>query len=156
MVINVLFTLCMRRSRGEMYTGHGYLYVCRLSHSHTIAWTGRNSGGMVGGALYTQTTTVLRPFACHTCAACPQRFSSRTTTTTTTVLRPFFRDHPGEPVLEENFWTLWCKGRLTGRHTDHPAWHHSIWTNQCPAPPSPYFFYGPDALPATQPTVSKH
>ena len=30
---------------------------------------------------------------------------------TTTVLRPFFRDHPGEPVPEENFWTLWCKGR---------------------------------------------
>ena len=22
------------------------------------------------------------------------------------------RDHPGEPVPEENFWTLWCKGRL--------------------------------------------
>jgi len=26
--------------------------------------------------------------------------------TTTTVLRTFFRDHPGEPVPEENFWTL--------------------------------------------------
>jgi len=25
---------------------------------------------------------------------------------TTTVLRPFFRDHLGEPVPEENFWTL--------------------------------------------------
>ena len=24
-----------------------------------------------------------------------------------------FWDHPGEPVPEENFWTLWCKGRLT-------------------------------------------
>jgi len=34
-------------------------------------------------------------------------------TTTTTVIRPFFRDHPGEPVPEENFWTLWCKGRLS-------------------------------------------
>jgi len=32
---------------------------------------------------------------------------------TTTFLRPFFRDNPGEPVPEENFWTLWCKGRLT-------------------------------------------
>ena len=31
---------------------------------------------------------------------------------TTSVLRPFFRDHPGEPVPEENFRTLWCKGRL--------------------------------------------
>jgi len=29
----------------------------------------------------------------------------------TTVLRLFFRDHPGEPVSEKNFWTLWCKGR---------------------------------------------
>ena len=33
--------------------------------------------------------------------------------TRTTILRPFFRDHPGELMPEENFWTLWCKGRLT-------------------------------------------
>jgi len=38
-------------------------------------------------------------------------------TTTTAILRSFFRDHPGEPVLEENFWTLWCKGRLTEADT---------------------------------------
>jgi len=38
-------------------------------------------------------------------------------TTTTTVLRPFFLDHPGNPVPEENFWTLWCKGRLTEADT---------------------------------------
>ena len=81
--------------------------------------------------------------------------------TTTTVLRPFFRDHPLEPVPEENFWTLWRKGRLTeakinrGKHTDHPAGCYSIRTNQCPPPPSPHFFYRPDALPAAQPTVSK-
>ena len=37
--------------------------------------------------------------------------------TTTAVLRPFFQDHPGEPVPEENFWTLWCKGRLTEADT---------------------------------------
>ena len=43
-----------------------------------------------------------------------------------------------------------------GRHTDHPARRHSIWTNQCPLPPSPHIFYGPDDLPATHPTVSKH
>jgi len=76
--------------------------------------------------------------------------------TTTTVLRPFFRDYPGEPVPEENFWTLWCKGRLT--ETDSP-------TIQLGATPSglttanlchPHIFYRPDALPATQPTVSKH
>ena len=34
-----------------------------------------------------------------------------------TVLRPFFRNHPGEPMPEENFWTLWCKGRLTEADT---------------------------------------
>jgi len=36
---------------------------------------------------------------------------------TTTVLRSFFRDHPGQPVPEEKFWTLWCKGRLTEADT---------------------------------------
>jgi len=39
--------------------------------------------------------------------------------TTTTLLWPFFLDHPGEPVPEENFWTLWCKERLT--EADTPA-----------------------------------
>jgi len=39
------------------------------------------------------------------------------THTHTTILRPFFRDHPGEPVPEENFWTLRCKGRLTEADT---------------------------------------
>jgi len=32
---------------------------------------------------------------------------------TTTVLQPFFRDHPGEPVPEENFWTLLPRHRRT-------------------------------------------
>jgi len=32
-------------------------------------------------------------------------------------LWPFFRDHPSEPVPEENFWTPWCKGRLTEADT---------------------------------------
>jgi len=36
---------------------------------------------------------------------------------TTTVLRPFFWDNPGELVPEENFWALWCKGRLTKADT---------------------------------------
>ena len=35
----------------------------------------------------------------------------------TTVLWPFYRDHLGELVPEENFWTLWCKGRLTEADT---------------------------------------
>jgi len=36
----------------------------------------------------------------------------------TSVLRPFFRDHPGEPMPEENFWTSWCTGRLTEADTE--------------------------------------
>jgi len=40
-----------------------------------------------------------------------------TASTTATVLRPFSRDHQGEPVPEENFWTLWCKERLTETET---------------------------------------
>jgi len=28
-----------------------------------------------------------------------------------------FWDHPGEPVPEQTFWTLWCKGRLTEADT---------------------------------------
>jgi len=29
----------------------------------------------------------------------------------------FFRDRPGDLLPEENFWTLWCKGRLTEADT---------------------------------------
>jgi len=43
-----------------------------------------------------------------------------------------------------------------GRHTDHPAGCQSIRTNQCPPTPSPHILYRPDALPAAQPTASKH
>jgi len=39
--------------------------------------------------------------------------SKVSTHTHTTVLWHFFRDHPGELVPEENFCTLWCKGKLT-------------------------------------------
>ena len=78
------------------------------------------------------------------------------TDTCTSVLRPFFRDHPGEPVPEENFWTLWCKERLT--EADTPTIQlgaTSSGIKQCP-PPLPPIFYRPDPLPAAQPTVSKH
>jgi len=50
---------------------------------------------------------------------------------------------------------LMVQGKINrGRHTDYPAGHHSIRTNQCPPPPSPHIFYRPDALPAAQPTAS--
>jgi len=67
----------------------------------------------------------------------------------TSILRPFFRDHPGEPEPEENFWTLWCKERLTEADTltirlgATPAGLTSAHLHHPP------FFYRPDALPAT-------
>ena len=49
---------------------------------------------------------------------------------TTTILRPFLRDHPDEPVPEENFWTTEADtptirlgatpSRLTCAHLHHP------------------------------------
>jgi len=86
----------------------------------------------------------------------PTKNHTVTTTTTTTILRPFFLDHPGEPVPERNFWTLWFKGRLT--EADTPtirlgATPSGLSSAQLHHPP---IFYRPDALPAAQPTVSKH
>jgi len=67
-----------------------------------------------------------------------------------------FQDHPGEPVPEEKFGDFVVQGKINrGRYADHPAGCHSIWTEQCPPPPSP-ILYRQDALPAAQPTVSKH
>ena len=55
-------------------------------------------------------------------------------------LRLFFQDHPGEPVPEENFWTMCLQGKINrGRHTNRPAGRHSIRTKQCPPPSSPCF-----------------
>ena len=66
--------------------------------------------------------------------------------TPTTVLRPFFRDHPGEPVPAENFWTLWCKGRLTEADTQvrlgaTPSGLTSAYLHH-----RPIFFYRPDGV----------
>jgi len=64
---------------------------------------------------------------------------------------------PGWASARREVLDFMVQGKITrSRHTDHPAGCHSIWTNQYPLPPSPHFFYRSDALPATQPTVSKH
>ena len=65
---------------------------------------------------------------------------------------PFFRDQLSEPVPEENFWTLWCQGRLTEADTDRLAGRNSIQTNQCQPPPSPIFLQ--DKCPSCRPTNS--
>jgi len=73
---------------------------------------------------------------------------------TTTILRPFFRDHPGEPVPEKNFWILWCKGRLT--EADTPT----IWLSATPSWLSsahlhhPHVFYRADVVPTS--TISPY
>jgi len=43
------------------------------------------------------------------------------THTHTTVLRPFFQDHPGEPVPEEYFWTFMVQGKIN---------HHQLCTTK--------------------------
>ena len=84
--------------------------------------------------------------------------TSVVTTITTIVLRPFFLDQTGEPVPEENFWTLWCKGRLTEADTltiRLGATPSGLTSAHLHHPPI-IFFMVVDALPVTQPTVSKH
>ena len=67
-----------------------------------------------------------------------------------------FPGPPGWAGARRELVDFMMQGKInTGRHTDHPAGRHSILTNQCPPPPSP-IFYRPDALPAAQPTASKH
>jgi len=66
-----------------------------------------------------------------------------------------FPGPPGWAGARREMLHFVVQGKINrGRHTHHPAGRHSIWTNQCPPPPFPTF-YRPDALPATQPTVSK-
>jgi len=72
---------------------------------------------------------------------------------TTTVLRPFFQDHPGQPVPEWNFWTLWCKGRLIEADT------LTIWLGTTPSGlTSAHLHHSPiflrDGCPSCRPTNS--
>ena len=69
----------------------------------------------------------------------------------------FFLGPPGCASARRELLDFIMQGKINrGRHTDHSAGRHSIRTNQCPPPPSPHIFYRPDALPAAQPTASKH
>jgi len=57
--------------------------------------------------------------------------------------QPFYGPFSGTTCVigaRRNFWTLcMMQGKINrGRHTDHAAGCHSIWTNQCPPPPSPF------------------
>jgi len=63
-------------------------------------------------------------------------------------------DHLGE-LVPENFWTLWCKGRLTEADTQ-TIWLGARWFGLTSAHLHHPIFYRPDALLGTQPTVLKH
>jgi len=69
-----------------------------------------------------------------------------------------FPGPPGWDGARRELLDFMVQGKINrGRHTDHPAWRHSIQTNQCLPPPSHLpFFYRPDALLNAQPTASKH
>jgi len=80
-----------------------------------------------------------------------------TTTTHHNRFTAFFPEPPGWAGARRELLDFMVHAKINrGRHTDHPAGRHSIWTNQCLPPPSPHIFYRPDALPAAQPTVPKH
>jgi len=45
---------------------------------------------------------------------------------------------PGPPGARRELLDFMVQGKINrGRQRDHQAGRHSIWTNQCPPPPSP-------------------
>jgi len=109
------------------------------------------------------TTTEIWFWGCKTCSlAIPSeehemlKHQWQTTTPHHNHFTALFRDHPGEPVPEENFWTLWCKGRLTEADTPTIRMDATLSGLTSAHLHHPPYFNRPDALPATQPTVSKH
>ena len=51
-----------------------------------------------------------------------------------------FPGPPGWAGARRKLMDFKVQGKINrGRHTDHPAGRHSIWTKQCPPPPSPHF-----------------
>ena len=57
----------------------------------------------------------------------------------------FYGHFPGTPEwagARRELLDFIMQGKINrGRHTDHPARRHSIWTNQFPPPASPHFFH---------------
>ena len=64
-----------------------------------------------------------------------------------------FPGPPGWASARRELLDFMVQGKINrGRHTDHPARRHSIWTNQCPPPPSPHFLQA--GCPSCRPTNS--
>jgi len=57
--------------------------------------------------------------------------------------KALFLGPPGWAGARRELLDFMVQGKINrGRHTDHPAGRHSIWTNQWPPPPSPIFLTG--------------
>jgi len=82
-----------------------------------------------------------------------------TTTTTTTILWPFVWDYPGESVPEGQTILDFAEADMMWQEWHQLNHMQAICTSlqkiTMPAP-NQSDFYGPDALPDTQPTASKH
>ena len=106
-----------------------------------------------------KTTNCPQPFVMHPldyrgkrCFLCD---SSLNTTTQRNRFTALFSGPPRWAGARRELLDFTVQGKINrGRHTDHLVGHYSIQTNQCPSPPS--HFYRQDALPAAQPTASKH
>jgi len=107
-------------------SGMGNVYLPKCSDALQLAGKGRHDSFHLWVHMCVAGKTVSSLVnTCHTWALwgetilsksaiqMPCSLCSTKSTTTTTVLWSFFRDYPGEQVPEENFWTLWCKERLT-------------------------------------------
>ena len=69
----------------------------------------------------------------------------------------FTTPFPGPPGwwagARREFLDFTVRGKINrGRHNDHPAGCHCVWTNQCPPPPSPHFLQA--GCPSCRPTNS--
>jgi len=77
---------------------------------------------------------------------------------TTTPPQPFYGPFPGpsgSAGARRELLDFTVQGEINrGRHTDHAAGYHSIWTNQCPPPPHtpPYILQA--RCPSYRPTNS--
>jgi len=71
--------------------------------------------------------------------------------------QPFYGPFPGPPrwvSARRELLDFMVQGEINrGRHTDHPAGRHNLWTNRCPPPPSPHIFLQ-DGYPSCRPTNS--
>jgi len=71
--------------------------------------------------------------------------------TTTTITTALFPGPPGWAGARTELLDFMVQGKINrGKHTDHPAGRHSIRTNQCPPPPSPFITDRMPFLPPNQ------